>query len=123
MMPELLELDELLDDDELLLELELLLDEELELLEDELDVPPQSAAPGLTPVIEMESMFASPPLPVACKRIVLKPAFRFTVTEPESVQLVHAPVVGKSTLVTVPPFTCTFAGRLLEPFAYRHSSR
>jgi hypothetical protein len=115
---------ELLEEDELELE-ELLLDEdELEELDelDELLLPAQSAACGELPVTVNESMFARPPLVVATRLMLLAPAFRntFALT---TVQLVHAPVVGKSTLVTVPPFTCTFAGRLLEPFAYRHSSR
>jgi hypothetical protein len=114
---------ELLEEDELELDelLELLLDED-ELEELELLLPPQSAACGELPVTVSESMFARPPLVVATRLMLLAPAFRntFALT---TVQLVHAPVVGKSTLVTVPPFTCTFAGRLLEPLAYRHSSR
>lgn len=113
-MPEL----ELLDEDELLLdELDELLDDELD--DDELDEPPQSAALGLMPVIDRLSMFANPPLVVACRRMVLKPAFRFTVTEPESAQLVHEPVPGMLTLDTVAPLTITEPGRSLEALAKR----
>ena len=74
-MPPLVLLEEL----ELLLELdvELEVDDEFELLDeleldDELDdepVPLQLAACGFTPDTCMLSMFANPPLVVACKRI------------------------------------------------------
>ena len=104
---------ELLLEDELLLE-ELLEEDELEL--EELLVPPQLAACGELPVTVSESILASPPLLVATRLMLLWPAFKktFALT---TVQLVHEPVEGKSTVVTFAPLICTLPGRLLEPFA------
>src|SRR5688500_5729668 len=74
----------LLDDEELEEELELL-EDELELLlededEDELDdvPPPQLPGCGALPLTVMESIFARPFAVVACRRMLLVPAFRFT---------------------------------------------
>jgi hypothetical protein len=119
---ELLEL-ELLDElDELEDELELL---ELELLDDELEelellpVPPlQLPAVAFTPVMLRLSTFARPALLVASRRMRLLPATRFTVTEAEAPQVVHAPVLSNAKLPTVAPFTIKAPDRAVEPLAY-----
>ena len=107
---ELLELDDELDD-----ELELLLDDELDVV-----VPLQLAACGLLPVICKLSIFAKPPLVVACKRMRWLPLVKLTVAD-AVLQVVHAPVPGKLTLeTTVLPSTITDPVRFeLAPLAKR----
>lgn len=103
--------------DELEDELELLelLDDELELLEelDELEEPLllQSAACGLPPLPSiscMLSIFARPPLVVACKRMRWLPALGKLTVVDAVFQVDQPPVAGKLTLEpTVLPLIIT----------------
>jgi hypothetical protein len=122
--PELLldeELDEeLLDDDELLdeeLELDELLleDEELE----ELLLPPQAAASMKLPeeCTIMESIFGKPELVVASNRTLFTPTPKLAGMGAGLVQVVQAPVAGKSMVATSAPLMINLPGRLPEALA------
>lgn len=118
-------LDELLElaADELLLELEVVVEElELDELElEELEEPPPMGPlqlPALVlPETLMLSMFARPALLVASRRMRLLPATRLTFTEPDPLQVVHAPVPSKAKVATALLLTKTLPERAVEPFA------
>jgi hypothetical protein len=107
--------DELLEEDELELLLldELLLEDELELLL-ELELPPQAAASMKLPeecTIKV-SIFGKPELVVASSRTLFTPTLKNASTAPGLVQVVQAPVAGKSIVATSTPFMINLPGRL-----------
>src|SRR5688500_7592428 len=79
-----------------------------------------AACTVLPPVTASESMFANPAAVVDSRRMLFRPAVRYAVVL-IVVQLVHTPVDGKLTVVTVVPSTFTLPGRAVEPLAKRHS--